>query len=97
MKDPYVLEDGTLKNLLGITDYEELKNAEKDIGYVKLLNAEEVLQTKCDINLLKSIHKHIFEDIFDWAGKFRTVPIYKQEVVIPGISLEYTRPENIEK
>lgn len=25
MKDPYILEDGTLKNLLGITDYEELK------------------------------------------------------------------------
>ena len=23
MKDPYILEDGTLKNLLGITDYEE--------------------------------------------------------------------------
>lgn len=25
MKDPYILEDGTLKNLLGITDYAELK------------------------------------------------------------------------
>ena len=97
MKDPYVLEDGTLKNLLGITDYEELNRAEKDIGYVKLLNAEDVLQTKCDVNLLKSIHKHIFEDIFEWAGEFRTVPIYKQEVVIPGISLEYTSPENIER
>lgn len=97
MKDPYVLEDGTLKNLLGITDYEELNNAEKDIGYVKLLNAEEVLKAKCDVNLLKSIHKHIFEDIFEWAGEFRTVPIYKQEIVIPGISLEYTSPKDIEK
>ena len=97
MKDPYVLEDGTLKNLLGITDYEELNNAEKDIGYVKLLNAEEVLKAKCDVNLLKSIHKHIFEDIFEWAGEFRTVPIYKQEIVIPGISLEYTSSKDIEK
>lgn len=97
MKDPYVLEDGTLKNLLGIDDYSELKRAETDIGYVKLLNAEEVLQNKCDINLLKAIHKHIFEDIFEWAGEFRVVPLYKQELIIPGISLEYAAPKNIER
>ena len=28
MKDPYILENGTLKNLLGITDYAELKKAD---------------------------------------------------------------------
>lgn len=97
MKDPYVLEDGTLKNLLGITDYNELNKAEKDIGYVKLLDIDSVVRDKCDVDLIKVIHKHIFEDIFEWAGEFRTVPVYKQEVVIPGLSLEYTRPENIEK
>ena len=97
MKDPYVLEDGTLKNLLGITDYKELKRAETDIGYVKIINASEVLREECDKNLLKAIHKHIFGDIFDWAGKFRSIPIYKREVVIPGVSLEYSKPEDIEK
>ena len=97
MKDPYVLEDGTLKNLLGITDYEELNRAERDIGYVKLLNAEDLLKEKCDIKLLKKIHKHIFGDIFEWAGEFRTVPLYKEELVIPGISLDYSSPKNIEK
>lgn len=97
MKDPYVLEDGTLRNKLGITDYQELKAAERDIGYVKLLDAESVIKSKCDITLLKNIHKHIFEDIFDWAGEFRTVPVYKEEVVIPGISLEYAAPKDINK
>ena len=97
MKDPYILEDGTLRNLLGITDYKELKAAEKDIGYVKLLNADSIMQSKCDVNLLKSVHKHIFEDIFEWAGEFRTVPLYKKEVVIPGISLEYAQPKDINK
>ena len=97
MKDPYVLEDGTLKNLLGITDYKELKRAETDIGYVKIINASEVLREECDKNLLKAIHKHIFGDIFDWAGEFRSIPIYKREVVIPGVSLEYSKPEDIEK
>lgn len=97
MKDPYVLEDGTLRNKLGITDYQELKAAERDIGYVKLLNAESVMKSKCDITLLKNIHKHIFEEIFEWAGEFRTVPVYKEELVIPGISLEYASPKDINK
>ena len=97
MQDPYVLENGTLKNLLGITEYEELKQAEKDIAYVKLINAEEEIKRPCDIKLLKRIHKHIFEDIFEWAGEFRTIPLYKEERVIPGISLEYEQPQNIEK
>ena len=97
MEDPYVLKNGTLKNLLGITDYEELKQAEKDIAYVKLINAEEEIKRPCDIRLLKRIHKHIFEDIFEWAGEFRTIPIYKEERVIPGVSLEYAEPQNIEK
>lgn len=97
MEDPYVLKNGTLKNLLGITDYEELKQAEKDIAYVKLINAEEEIKRPCDIRLLKRIHKHIFEDIFEWAGEFRTIPLYKEERVIPGVSLEYAEPKNIEK
>lgn len=97
MKDPYVLENGTLKNRLGIKDYNELEQAERDIGYVKLLNAEDILKEKCDAELLKKIHKHIFCDIFVWAGSYRTVPLYKEEIVIPGLSLEYSSPDNIEK
>lgn len=97
MKDPYIQENGTLKNKLGIGIYEELNSAEKDIGYVKLLDIKSVTNSKCDINLLKNIHKHIFEDIFEWAGEFRTVPVYKEEKVIPGISLEYGNPKDIEK
>lgn len=97
MKDPYILEDGTLKNLLGITDYEELKRAETDIAYVKLMNAHEEVINKCDEKLLKKIHKHIFEDIFEWAGEYRTIPMEKMEVVLPGASLEYAMPNEIPK
>lgn len=97
MKDPYILEDGTLKNLLGITDYEELKRAETDIAYVKLMNAHEEVINKCDEKLLKKIHKHIFEDIFEQAGEYRTIPMEKMEVVLPGASLEYAMPNEIPK
>lgn len=98
MKDPYVLEDGTLKNLLGITGYKELRQAEKDIAFVNLISAQsELKKGMCiDTYLIKDIHRHIFQDIYPWAGEFRTVPIYKEELVIPGLSLEYAEPKSIE-
>lgn len=95
MRDPYIYENGVLKNKLEINNYQDLKEAEADIGFVKLLNVESVKHEKCDINLVKAIHKHIFEDIFDWAGEFRTIPIQKIELIIPGASLEYAEPEEI--
>ena len=97
MKDPYIQENGTLKNKLGITEYKDLNNAEKDIGFVKLIDIGERFKQKYDIEYIKSIHRHIFEDIFDWAGEFRTVPVYKTEIVIPGLSLEYSAPKDIER
>lgn len=95
MKDPYIFENGTLKNKLGITDYNELNAAEKDIGFIKLINVDKEFAPTFDSALLQNIHKHIFKDIFDWAGEFRTVPIYKEEIVIPGLSLAYCKPEQI--
>lgn len=96
VKDPYIQENGTLRNKLNITDYDGLNLAEKDITFSKFLNVGKTFRTKFDISYIKSIHKYIFEDIFDWAGEFRKVPIYKQELVIPGISLDYTNPNEIE-
>lgn len=96
MKDPYILENGTLKNKLGITDYDRLKEAECDIGFVKLMSLDSI-DDNCDgITLVKRIHNHIFSDIFDWAGEYRTIPIEKAEaLVIPGLSLKYGEPKFI--
>lgn len=96
-KDPYIQENGTLKNKLGISDYETLKSAEKDITFAKFLNVSQTFSRKFDLSYIKDLHKHIFEDIFDWAGNFRNIPVYKEEVVIPGLSLDYSEPKNIEK
>lgn len=97
MKDPYIDENGVLKNKLGITNDEELKEAEKDIAFVKLIGVEELEKETINANLLKDIHKYLFNDIYDWAGEYRTVPVYKEEVVLPGLSLEYAQPKDIEK
>lgn len=54
MKDPYVYEDtGTLKNKLGIKDYEELRKAESDISFVKLLTVW--VEILLDIHIRKKL------------------------------------------
>jgi len=30
-----------------------------------------------DLAHLRAIHRHLFQDIYDWAGELRTVEIYK--------------------
>ena len=98
MKDPYIYEDtGVLKNKLGIKDKGKLDQAEADIGFIKLLNIDSVEFNYFDEDLIKKIHKHIFEDVFDWAGEYRRVPLYKEELVLPGYSIPYAEPKNIEK
>lgn len=86
---------GILKNKLGINDYDMLNQAEADLTFSKFLNIEKTFKTKFDINYVKAIHKHIFEDIFDWAGEFRNVPIVKEEIVLPGLSLNYAESKEI--
>lgn len=97
MDDPYVYENGTLINKLNITDYEKLRQAQADIGLLKLIDIDSVENKEFDINLIKALHTHIFEDIYSWAGEFRTVPIIKEELVLPGCSIDYSSVSMIEK
>lgn len=68
-----------LRNKFNITNNEELSIAEME--YTSLTIAE-IKQNpiKVDFNLkhLQDIHKHIFRDIYDWAGELRTVNISKE-------------------
>ena len=52
---------------------------------------------KFDENLIKSIHRHIFEDIYEWAGTFRKENLYKSERVLSGGSAEYADYREVEK
>ena len=103
MTDPYVDKNNVLINNLGITDYYELNKAEADIGFAKLMDIDSVLINKdgsinkFDEELIKKIHNHILGDIFSWAGEYRTVPIVKEEIVLPGYSIPYTDYKNISK
>lgn len=67
-----------LKNRLNIRDENRLLDAEIKLVSVRLYQLQEKpIRGKFDFEHLCSIHKHIFQDIYSWAGKIRTVDIAK--------------------
>ena len=96
-KDPYLNEEtGVLKNKLNCYDYHKLKDLERAFTLFQLVTVENLSTEKCSPELLKKVHKYIFEDIYEWAGEYRKVPLYKIERVLPGLSLEYAKPKDID-
>ena len=96
-KDPYVYKNGTLKNKLGITDYEKLRQAEADISFVKLFTIDQdVKLEEFNIEYIQALHKYILGDVFDWAGEFRTVQMSKPEKILGYDSVRYALPSKIE-
>ena len=79
MNDPYIQNNGTMKNKLNISDREELEKAERMITALRLYELQKNNKIKRTYNLghLKNIHKALFNDIYSWAGKIRTVDIAK--------------------
>lgn len=70
-----------LENKLGITNSLELAKAEERISKKKAVELfEKGILDKLEagrIAALQAIHKHLFEDIYDFAGKIRDVNIAK--------------------
>jgi len=98
MCDPYIYDDvPVLKNLLGIKDADELERAEADITYLRLYEVDGAIQlTAFDFFRLLAIHKHIFGDIYEWAGTIRTIQMVKGERVLSGDTIRYALPDDIE-
>lgn len=88
--DPYVYPGtSVLHNLAELHDAERLKQFESDHCFARLLELyENPLALPLDLNHLKGIHEFLFQDVYAWAGEFRTVNMAK------GDSL-FARPEYI--
>lgn len=77
--DPY-LYPGTdvLKNLKGIQDEAKWRNYEAVRSSHRNVQLEKTpIRGNFDLNHLKAIHKHLFQDVYEWAGKLRSVTIGK--------------------
>lgn len=68
-----------LINKFGITDEKQLAEIEADITFAKASKLEEnPIDGKFDTEHYKAIHRFLFEDLYDWAGKLRTINISKK-------------------
>jgi len=95
MPDPYLLPGTfTLRNRLGLTDPDELAQAEYEFAEVaaaELFSAKRTLQVS--MRAWKTIHKHLLRDVYDWAGEYRTIFISKEND--RGVS-RFCPPDRIE-
>ncbi len=83
----YLDAEGTvLKNKLGITDLHTLQVAEEEAlaGAYEALLAEVRTDTPMTCELLRHIHLRIFDDLYEWAGRWRTVWVSKPGITWPA-------------
>lgn len=97
MDEKYYYENTkVLKNKLNILNKEKLAAAEKDIVALKLYDIT-VRQPKkyLDYAYLKRLHRHLYGDIYSWAGKERNSIISSEGVSIIGVSASFSYPGTI--
>lgn len=91
----YFVETGkVLANKLGISDAEELADTEyriTDEETGKIL--ADFCPTNFDFPCLQEIHRRLFERIYDFAGKVRTVNISKPDSPVPFCYADFIHSE----
>lgn len=76
-QDPYCYPDTqVLRNSLGIKDDSTLTQAERELSELSA-DAIDFALPPYNLAYLKSLHKRLFSDLYDWAGELRTVDISK--------------------
>ena len=80
-----------LINKFDIRDEEQLNQIEQSITSALIARAfVEIPFRNVDFNFYKMLHKYVFSDIYDWAGKVRNVNMSKKGTVF----CEFTQIEN---
>ena len=96
--DPYLYPDvDVLKNKRGIKDQRALDALESDIIPLRIMALRKQGLVITSVFDIQKIHKFLFESIFDWAGEFRTITMYKKEAILNGYSVDYTPRDYIKK
>lgn len=95
--DPYLLPNGTLRNKLGITDQDELQQAESRITAARgALLERDLPKPPFTFDTLRAIHRELFQDVYAWAGEARTIPLAKREYDHPASPVQaFVSPEAI--
>ncbi len=91
----YDYENCCLKNKLGITSSKVLDQAESDFAITRI---QEILGSSAFFprkEFLYGIHEFIFRDIYPFAGKPRTIQIFKNEKILQYLCVDFAAPQNI--
>lgn len=82
MAGPYTDENGVFKNKLGLSTEAELRAVEYELTTNR---ADELMSGRAGVSVKgyglerqQAIHKHLFQDVYEWAGQTRTVPSRKR-------------------
>lgn len=72
--------EATLRNLAGIRDLDLAKDYEYSMTAMRQVQLDlgrvDIPRTY-DVDHLRAIHRHLFQDVYEWAGEFRTVDMKK--------------------
>ena len=98
MRDPYLYPDvDVLINKKNIKDQTKLDELEEDVVPLRMIKLRKEGITIKSVFDIQKIHKFLFSSIFDWAGEFRKITMYKKEPILNGYSVDYTPSDYIEK
>jgi cell filamentation protein len=78
-----------LINKFNVRDLETLNTIEREYSSRRIFEMKATPPKGIfDAKHLRDIHKHIFQDVYPWAGKFRTVDIAKGTLFCPPQNLD---------
>jgi len=77
--DPYLDPDiGLLLNLIGARTKSELDAAEGALVVARALQLRDhPVRPTGDLDEFRALHRHLFQDVYEWAGEVRTVDLRK--------------------
>ena len=97
MANPYTDESGVFLNKLGVTDASLLKLVEYEITSTKALEIFDGgaigRPQSFDLSRLQAIHRYLFQDVYEWAGKIRTLSSKKR--ASNGMWSAFAEPDEI--
>ena len=98
MLDPYLYSDtSVLKNLLDIRSEKTLDLVEAEQSRANMMLLYEQGFDDFSPEGLCKIHRFLFGDIYEWAGKYRIMNIRKSERLLGGRSVWYSNDDDIER
>ena len=98
MSDLYLYDDvPVLRNKLGIKNEKALDLVEAEQSRANMMLLYERGFDDLSPEGLRTIHRTLFEDVYDWAGEYRIINIEKREILLAGRRVWYSNDEDIPK